>query len=119
MRRRKHLSDEICKRAAHPGSKLNQKIVVVGRACACVCLQVAERLQHTYRIPAITMLCSSKIHGHLFNEAISNARHSLSGVAMRLQYTYTGWKHCRQIPRTLSTHLSLPVNAVRGTRALR
>ena len=33
-------SDGICKRAAHPGTKLNQKNVVVGRACACACLHV-------------------------------------------------------------------------------
>ena len=31
-------SEEICKRAAHPGSKLNQKNCRGGRACACVCL---------------------------------------------------------------------------------
>ena len=33
-------SDEICKRAAHLGSKLNQKNVVVGRVCACACVHV-------------------------------------------------------------------------------
>ena len=33
-------SEVICKRAAHPGSKLNQKKCRVGRACACVCLHV-------------------------------------------------------------------------------
>ena len=33
-------SDGICKRAAHSGSELNQKNVVVGRACACVCVHV-------------------------------------------------------------------------------
>ena len=33
-------SEEICKRAAHPGSKINRKKCRVGRACACVCLHV-------------------------------------------------------------------------------
>ena len=33
-------SEEICQRAAHPGSKLNQKKCRGGRACACVCLHV-------------------------------------------------------------------------------
>ena len=32
-------SDEIYKRAAHPGSKLNQKKCRVGRACSRVCVR--------------------------------------------------------------------------------
>ena len=37
-------SEEICKRAAHPGSKSNRKICSVGRACACVCLHICVHM---------------------------------------------------------------------------
>ena len=42
--------EEICKRAAHPSSKLNQKnrnVVLHVRACACLCLHVCMYMLHT------------------------------------------------------------------------
>ena len=120
--------EEICKRAAHPSSKLNQKICRV--ACACMCVPVRGRAAPTY-----TTTCGSNTHykpdrpllgllsTHValvraaygsnirypstcqsllrvargsniffqimvtFLSYISNASHSLSGVAERLQHT--------------------------------
>ena len=106
--------EEICKRAAHPSSKLNQKKCRV--ACAYLCESLLERLirqsQATQRfqgyqacIPTNAAGKSQQVSyyssiGMLEPRAtpnqecirtyvpISNACHSLLGVAERLQHTY-------------------------------